>query len=241
MKKTLNILTLSIMCLTISGCSSLFKGHKKCDDKSANALIQQVIKDDLDQTLDTELKDLIREGEIKDLDPAKLKVTAQNIQYSLLDSRTDFIDPNSTKTTCSVDLAVSIPSDLIKKSNEAREKVGRWSVEEQASDLGLELNNYKINLVLVYQLQPSDSGEKIFAVLKNTDSLQTLVADTLTYAFLKPQIEKNQIRLNEEVQQEEKVISEQASVNDAHLVAQEAVMAAEAATDAALDATYNQY
>lgn len=66
----------------------------------------------LEKSLERELKLLIKDG--SDLDPAKLKLSAKNIQFSLADSRTDFIDPNSPKTSCSIDLTVTVPSDLIK-------------------------------------------------------------------------------------------------------------------------------
>ena len=205
MRHTAKKLILSVTVLGLAGCNSLFDQHVKCNDETANSLIYQVLKDDLNNSLESQLKDLIRQSQINDLDPAKLKLSAQNIQYVLADSRTDFIDPHSPKTTCSVDLTVTLPSDLIKKSDEARNKVDRWSVESQADDIGLDYENKKIsfyynsisimlNLVLEYQLQPADSGKKIFAHMKNTSNLQTLLSDTLTYAFLKPQIEKNEIR-----------------------------------------------
>lgn len=194
MRHTAKKLILSVTVLGLAGCNSLFDQHVKCNDETANSLIYQVLKDDLNNSLESQLKDLIRQSQINDLDPAKLKLSAQNIQYVLADSRTDFIDPHSPKTTCSVDLTVTLPSDLIKKSDEARNKVDRWSVESQADDIGLDYENNKINLVLEYQLQPADSGKKIFAHMKNTSNLQTLLSDTLTYAFLKPQIEKNEIR-----------------------------------------------
>lgn len=187
-----------MVCLSLSGCGTIFSKHLQCDDESANQLIHTILKDDLNKSLENELKQLISAGNIKDLDPAKLKLTAQNIQFLTTDSRTDFIDPNSTKTQCSIDLNISIPSDLVKKSNEARSKVDVQNVESQANELGINFTNNKVDLILEYVLQPSDSGEKVFAVLKNTQNINTLVADTLTYAFLKPQIEKNQIRLEEE-------------------------------------------
>jgi hypothetical protein len=180
--------------LALTGCNNLFSKHVKCDDESALSLVTQILNDDLVQSLDHELKTLIKDGSIKDLDPAKLKLSAKNIQFSLLDSRTDFIDPNSPKTSCSLDLTATIPSDLVKKSDEARAKVNAVSVEEHANNLGVKYDNKKVHLTLEYVLQPTDKGDKVLAVLKNTSNMQTLLSETLTYAFLKPQIEKNQIK-----------------------------------------------
>ena len=226
-----------MVCLSLSGCGTIFSKHLQCDDESANQLIHTILKDDLNKSLENELKQLISAGNIKDLDPAKLKLTAQNIQFLTTDSRTDFIDPNSTKTQCSIDLNISIPSDLVKKSNEARSKVDVQSVESQADELGINFTNNKVDLILEYVLQPSDSGEKVFAVLKNTQNINTLVADTLTYAFLKPQIEKNQIRLEEE---QKKAAVNTSVYSDAEYAAQEAVDAAYEATLPA-DEAYSEY
>ena len=226
-----------MVCLSLSGCGTIFSKHLQCDDESANQLIHTILKDDLNKSLENELKQLISAGNIKDLDPAKLKLTAQNIQFLTTDSRTDFIDPNSTKTQCSIDLNISIPSDLVKKSDEARSKVDVQNVESQANELGINFTNNKVDLILEYVLQPSDSGEKVFAVLKNTQNINTLVADTLTYAFLKPQIEKNQIRLEEE---QKKAAVNTSVYSDAEYAAQEAVDAAYEATLPA-DEEYSEY
>ncbi|NNG83034.1 hypothetical protein [Acinetobacter sp. ANC 5378] len=213
--------------LTLTGCNNLFSKHVKCDDESATSLVTQVLQDDLAQSLEHELKGLIKNGSIKDLDPAKLKLSAKNIQFSLVDSRTDFIDPNSPKTTCAIDLTATIPSDLVKKSNKARAKVDAVSVEEHANNLGVNYENNKIHLTLEYVLQPTDKGDKVLALLKNTANVQTVLSETLTYAFLKPQIEKNQIKNLE---------ASKAAIQRNNAVYQEnneAVEASDAATEAA--------
>ena len=190
-KKILFILSLLV---PLVGCNSIFTKHVKCDDEAATVLVTQVLQNDLNELLDSELKKLINNGSIKDLEPAKLKILAKNIQFTLTDSRTDFIDPNSPKTTCSMDLVVTMPSDLVKRSDEARTKVNVVSVDAHANDLGVDYENNKIHLILEYVLQPTDKGDKILALLKNSSNVQTLLSETLTYAFLKPQIEKNQIK-----------------------------------------------
>ena len=219
--------------LALIGCNNLFSNHVKCDDESATSLVTQVLKDDLAQSLEGELKALIKNGSIKDLDPAKLKLSAKNIQFSLLDSRTDFIDPNSLKTTCSIDLTATIPSDLVKKSDEARAKVDVVSVEEHANSLGVNYENNKIHLTLEYVLQPTDKGDKVLALLKNTSNVQTLISETLTYAFLKPQIEKNQIKNLEASRAAVQRNNAQTATYDAN---NEAIVAADAATEAAVAA-----
>jgi hypothetical protein len=194
MKLNNKILIVLASTLVLTGCNNLFSQHVKCDDEAALSLVTQMLNDDLAQSLDHELKALIKNGAIKDLDPAKLKLSAKNIQFNLVDSRTDFIDPNSPKTSCSLDLTATIPSDLVKKSDEARAKVNAVSVEDHANNLGVNYENKKIHLALEYVLQPTDKGDKVLAQLKNTANVQTLLSETLTYAFLKPQIEKNQIQ-----------------------------------------------
>ena len=188
------ILFTLFLLVPLVGCNNIFTKHVKCDDEASTVLVTQVLQNDLNELLDSELKNLINNGSIKDLEPAKLKILAKNIQFTLTDSRTDFIDPNSPKTTCSMDLVVTMPSDLVKRSDEARTKVNVVSVDAHANDLGVDYENNKIHLILEYVLQPTDKGDKILALLKNSSNVQTLLSETLTYAFLKPQIEKNQIK-----------------------------------------------
>lgn len=227
-----------ISTLALAGCNKLFSKHVKCDDESATSLVIQVLQDDLAQSLEQELKALIKNGAIKDLDPTKLKLSAKNIQFALADSRTDFIDPNSPKTSCSVDLTATIPSDLVKKSDEARTKVDAVSVEQHANNLGVNYENNKVHLTLEYVLQPTDKGDKVLALLKNISDVQTLLSETLTYAFLKPQIEKNQIR---SLEANKAAVQRNNAENIAYSASNEAIEAADAATTAASEAYYEDY
>ena len=221
--KLKTFLIISSLSIALSGCNSLFSKHVKCDDENGLKLVQEVLRGDLEKSLERELKGFIQRGEIKDLDPAKLKLSAKSVQFNLQDSRTDHIDPDSTKTTCSIDLTVNIPSDLVKKSDEARDKVGHDRVETQAYNENVDYSAGKITMELQYLLQPTDKGDKVIAEVMGTDKMRKLVSDTLTYAFLKPQIEKNQIKNNQ--------YSNNQSSNDANEAAYEAVTAADAASE----------
>lgn len=191
--KLIKVVSLALIPFTLVACNP-FNKHVKCNDESAVTLITDVLKKDLTQTLENNLKTLIQNDQIKDLDPAKLKVLAQGVQYNLADSRTEFVDPNSPKTTCEIDLTITMPSDLIKKSNQAREKRGEVSVEDAARSTGIHYENNKISMPLTYVIQPTDKGDKILASVKDTEKLQDLLSETITYAFLKPQIDKNEIQ-----------------------------------------------
>lgn len=239
MKFNKKLIFILVSSSAFTGCKSMFSDHVKCDDVEGLTLVKQVLQDDLASGLEKELKSLIRDGAIKDLDPTKLKLSANSIQFNLSDSRTDFIDPNSSKTTCSLDLSVNLPSDLVKKSDEARNKVDVQTVEEQASKLALNYDSNKINLVLEYVLQPTTKGDKVLAILHNTQPMQTLIADTLTYAFLKPQIEKNKAKsiANEKANQSQ-MNSNYEPEYTAESAAQEAVDAAMEATAAADTSAY---
>ena len=191
--KLKTFLIISSLSVVLSGCNSIFSKHVKCDDESGLKLVEEVLREDLNKSLENELKGFIQRGEIKDLDPAKLKLSAQSVQFKLVDSRTDHIDPDSTKTTCSLDLTVNIPSDLVKKSDEARRKVGFDTVEAQALKEDIDYIAGKISKDLQYTLQPTDKGDKVIASVIDTNMTRKFISDTLLYAFLKPQIEKNQI------------------------------------------------
>ena len=188
------IIAVMVTALALSACNGGSSKHVACNDEAAVSLVTQVLQESLDKTLAKNLKELIKQNSIKDLDPAKLKLSAKNVQFSLVDSRTEMIDPNSPKTSCSIDLSTTLPSDLVRKADDARFKLNNETVAEYADILGVDYENNKINLVLKYIVQPTDKGDKILVKLENETNTLKLISDTLTYAFLKPQIEKNQIK-----------------------------------------------
>jgi hypothetical protein len=206
--KSIKALATILVPFTLVACNP-FDKHVKCNDETAVNLITEVLKGDLDKTLEKNLKELIQNGSIKDLDPAKLKLSAKNVQFNLVDSRTEFVDPNSPKTTCAIDLTASLPSDLVKKADEASIKVNGKTALAKANELNLDFNNNKVELVLNYIIQPTDKGDKVLATVTNKAELQTFLSETLTYAFLKPQIEKNEIR---SIQASKKAAAQEAEV-----------------------------
>ncbi len=104
------------------------------------------------------------------------------------------------------------------------------SVEQHANNLDVDYENNKVHLTLEYVLQPTDKGDKVLALLKNTANIQTLLSETLTYAFLKPQIEKNQIR---NLEASKSAVQRNNAENIAYSASDEVVEAADAATEAA--------
>lgn len=49
-----------------------------------------------------------------------------------------------------------------------------------------------------YVIQPTDKGDKVLVTVSNKNELETFLSETLTYAFLKPQIDKNEIQIVQE-------------------------------------------
>ena len=59
------LFTLSLL-VPLFGCNSIFTKHVKCDNEAATVLVTQVLQNDLNELLDSELKNLINNGSIKD-------------------------------------------------------------------------------------------------------------------------------------------------------------------------------
>ncbi|TCM62822.1 hypothetical protein EC844_12368 [Acinetobacter calcoaceticus] len=194
MQFNIKTLTLIIAAISLAGCNSISSKHIKCDDERTTALITQDLQESLNKSLEIKLKQLIKNGAIQDLDPAKLKLSAKSVQFNLVDSRTEYVDPDSPKTKCTIDLTTTIPSDVVKKADDARAKVNYETVAELAVKSNLDLDSNKIKLALEYTVQPTDKGDKVIVKLNNKLAMQNLTADILTSAFLKPQIEKNNIK-----------------------------------------------
>ena len=158
----------------LHGCSLTGQKHLKCDDPNAIALLQKNLQEQLEKKLDIGLKDLIKKNLLEDVDTSKLQLSAKSIQFNLMDSRTNHIDPDSPKTVCAIDLTATIPSDIIKKSDSVRNIANTSNTEDQAQKLELDFTQSKAKITLDYILQPSDKGDKIFATITNSDKLTTL-------------------------------------------------------------------
>ena len=180
----------------LHGCSFTGQKHLKCDDPNAIVLLQKNLQEQLEKKLDIGLKDLIKKNLLEDVDTSKLQVSAKSIQFNLMDSRTNHIDPDSPKTICAIDLTTTIPSDIIKKSDSVRNIANTSNTEDQAQKLELDFTQSKVKITLDYILQPSDKGDKIFATITNSDKLTTLLSDTRFYAFIKPQVDSGKIGFN---------------------------------------------
>lgn len=180
--------------LLLSGCNGVGSKHVKCTDPAVEPLLKESVQKQVEKSLDANLKQLIQQGSIKDLDPAKLKVMAKNLQYKFEDVRTDFIDPDSSKTTCVVSFEATIPANIVKKSDEVRVQYDakNMAAAALAKDIDLSDNN-KVSSNLSFVLHPTDDGKKIFLDFNNFVDVKTLLSETLVYAFIQPQVEKNQI------------------------------------------------
>lgn len=106
--KLIKVLAIILLSVALVACNP-FDKHVKCNDETASQLVTDILKNGLNKGLEGNLKTLIQNGAIKDLDPAKLKLLAQSVQYNLIDSRTEYVDPNSPKTSCAMDLTVVVP------------------------------------------------------------------------------------------------------------------------------------
>jgi hypothetical protein len=211
-----NILLTTLLSISLAGCN-MFDKHVKCDDPKGLELVKESVKNSITTLLDKDLKLLISSKTVNDLDPSKLKLSLNNVKFDYQDSRTDNIDPDSTKTVCSIDLTITIPQEIIKKSDISREYYNKNNFEKQATDLNIIYNQGKIEIPLTYILQPTDKGDKIIAYIQNDTDIKSLIKDTLIYAFLKNQIDKdeinsqNNLNTSNSISYEEVVVASEAS------------------------------
>lgn len=68
-----------------------------------------------------------------------------------------------------------------------------------------------------YVIQPTDKGDKVLVTVSNKNELETFLSETLTYAFLKPQIDKNEIQ----IVQENKVAAQKLAAEESSYYADE--------------------
>jgi len=130
------------------------------------------------------VKSLI-ENENITIDMGKLRSTLQQVTFNVTNVRTNNSDPNSNKQYCVTEFIVKLPEQLVKDADAAREIYGESNVTQSAvlADLSFEMNQLKKDID--YLVQPTDSGDKVFVTLENSEALAYFVRDIAVDSLIK--------------------------------------------------------
>ena len=166
------------------GCEKLSFNSAKCNSEDTRKLVIELINKDIDQLTSEQVKTLINTQNIT-LDMGKVRSTIKQFDITVNDVRTNNSDPNSNKQYCVTEFIVKLPEQLVKDADAAREIYGESNVTQSAvlADLSFEMNQLKKDID--YLVQPTDSGDKVFVTLENSEALAYFVRDIAVDSLIK--------------------------------------------------------
>jgi len=173
--------------ILLGGCDkvqNLTSGAVKCDNEVAKKLVVESFSKVVSDAATERVKNLI-ENENITIDMGKLRSTLQQVTFNVTNVRTNNSDPNSNKQYCVTEFIVKLPEQLVKDADAAREIYGESNVTQSAvlADLSFEMNQLKKDID--YLVQPTDSGDKVFVTLENSEALAYFVRDIAVDSLIK--------------------------------------------------------
>lgn len=186
---TMKIIPLFIIAgsILLGGCDkvqNLTSGAVKCDNEAAKKLVVESFSKVVSDAATERVKSLI-ENENITIDMGKLRSTLQQVTFNVTNVRSNNSDPNSNKQYCVTEFIVKLPEQLVKDADAAREIYGESNVTQSAvlADLSFEMNQLKKDID--YLVQPTDSGDKVFVTLENSEALAYFVRDIAVDSLIK--------------------------------------------------------
>ena len=186
---TMKIISLFIIAgsILLGGCDkvqNLTSGAVKGDNEAAKKLVVESFSKVVSDAATERVKSLI-ENENITIDMGKLRSTLQQVTFNVTNVRTNNSDPNSNKQYCVTEFIVKLPEQLVKDADAAREIYGESNVTQSAvlADLSFEMNQLKKDID--YLVQPTDSGDKVFVTLENSEALAYFVRDIAVDSLIK--------------------------------------------------------
>ena len=186
---TMKIIPLFIIAgsILLGGCDkvqNLTSGAVKCDNEAAKKLVVESFSKVVSDAATERVKSLI-ENENITIDMGKLRSTLQQVTFNVTNVSTNNSDPNSNKQYCVTEFIVKLPEQLVKDADAAREIYGESNVTQSAvlADLSFEMNQLKKDID--YLVQPTDSGDKVFVTLENSEALAYFVRDIAVDSLIK--------------------------------------------------------
>ena len=186
---TMKIIPLFIIAgsILLGGCDkvqNLTSGAVKCDNEAAKKLVVESFSKVVSDAATERVKSLI-ENENITIDMGKLRSTLQQVTFNVTNVRTNNSDPNSNKQYCVTEFIVKLPEQLVKDADASREIYGESNVTQSAvlADLSFEMNQLKKDID--YLVQPTDSGDKVFVTLENSEALAYFVRDIAVDSLIK--------------------------------------------------------
>jgi hypothetical protein len=175
----------------VSGCSGgLLGGGPDCGSDEAQRLIDQVVKEELEFAIQS---DLDSQKELGSYDATQLDNAISRIKLRLEDVRTSRDDPDSSRLACRASLMIDLPKAVESTANEALALAEADTVREIANRYKIKRRSGKYAVEFDYFVQPTDDGDKLFAEIDDDSAALDFMGEVLGSYLLADEIRDQKI------------------------------------------------
>nr|WP_314447365.1 lysozyme inhibitor LprI family protein [uncultured Sphingomonas sp.] len=189
------ILLLGSSCL-LSGCG---KPQIECGSPDAQAVVVDVLKEQVRRSAAKAGED--EESGTK-LSLSKIRAAVEQLRITLDAVRTTRDDPNSSKRFCAAKLELTMPVATLDDADRARTALDLQGVAAAADTLGIENGANRFEVSIEYEVQPTDTGDRIFAEVEGLESFSQFVGEVVAFALSRTRLEDGQRNLEAEQSQQ---------------------------------------
>jgi uncharacterized protein YecT (DUF1311 family) len=164
----------------------LFTGYGKkarveCTSSEATSTTIDVLK----KALEKEIFSKASGGEnAAAVSKSNIRAAVAQIVFSFEDVRTVREDPDSTKRFCEGTLKIRFPAEDLSNADEARSAAGVGTVTQLADANDVDREADTISAKTDYDVQPTDTGDKVFAETEAKSPLMNVASEVLASALL---------------------------------------------------------
>lgn len=181
-------------CLS-AGCSK--KAEVTCSAPEATSTTIDILK----EALEKQAFSAMSSGDNGELpSKANLRAAIAQLVFSWDDIRTTREDPNSTKKFCEGTLKIRFPAEDLSNADEARATAGLNTITQlaDANDVDREADTFSAKAD--YDVQPTDTGDKVFAETETKSPLMTVASEVLASSLLHSVLQRAAAQAQQEQQ-----------------------------------------
>lgn len=184
-----------------------------CNDEITKNNVKELFQEKVEEFSKQSIKQIVQQGETVPLDNFNYLMSQLTIDIN--DVRTTS-DEKTPKKQCEATLTVQVSEELINKVNAARYIEDEQEVAQQAILDSINLKNSVIEHNLLYSVQPTDDGEKIYTSLENAQNVLVFLGDLIVDGLRLPLLEQAQKeKLDQEKAEQKRIIAEQQELQKA--------------------------
>lgn len=169
--------------LVLSACN---RSVAECGSDGAKSVVSDILKDAVRKHAAAVGQD---EETGARLSLSKIRAAVEQLRITLEDVRTTRTDPNSTKRFCAANLTLVFPAATLDDADAAREAVALPTVASTADNLDIEHSADTYQVAIEYEVQPTDTGDRLFAEIEGLESFSNFVGETIASALSRTRLE----------------------------------------------------